>query len=350
MYSSYTHFGKLKACVVGRSYSPNFYSWIKNTRLRNKFEQIAQETEEDYLSLCNLLTGFGVEVLRPSNPDYTVTGTNRIPGPFSMTPRDSLCMIGEKLYRWDSQQHIAKSSSLRDWAGNTNVEKFNIKNDPYEVVEKHVAAQGNQVISNPVLQTVQPNGIYRLGDTLIIGTSADVDEQPIIDCFPEYKIHTAESDGHIDGAMSIPCPGLILSIKDFKVEYNKLYPDWEVCYLGNTSFAKVHDWRVLKMKNGGKWWLPDASEDDELVELVEHWLSDWVGYVEETVFDVNILSVDEKNVIMSGYNETAFRTLLRYGITPHITPWRHRFFWDGGIHCITLDLDRQDSKKDYITL
>jgi len=60
--------------------------------------------------------------------------------------------------------------------------------------------------------------------------------------------------------------------------------------------------------------------------------------------------VDEKNVIMSGYNETAFRTLLRYGITPHITPWRHRFFWDGGIHCITLDLDRQDSKKDYITL
>ena len=105
MYSSYTHFGKLKACVVGRSYSPNFYSWIKNPRLRNKFEQIAQETEEDYLSLCNLLTRFGVEVLRPSNPDYTVTGADRIPGPFSMTPRDSLCMIGEKLYRWDSQQH-----------------------------------------------------------------------------------------------------------------------------------------------------------------------------------------------------------------------------------------------------
>ncbi len=350
MYSSYTHFGKLKACVVGRSYSPNFYSWIKNTRLRNKFEQIAQETEEDYLSLCKLLTSFGVEVLRPGNPDYTVTGTDRIPGPFSMTPRDSLCMIGEKLYRWDSQQHIAKSSSLREWAGNADVENFSVANDPYTSIEKHVAAQGNQVIKDPNLQSVPPNGIYRLGDTLIIGTSADVDEQPIIDCFSDYKIHTAESEGHIDGAMSIPCPGLILSIYDFEVEYNKLYPDWEVCYLGNTSFGQVTDWRKLKMKNGGKWWLPDASEDDELVDLVEHWLKDWVGYVEETVFDVNILSVDEKNVILSGYNETAFRAFERHGITPHVTPWRHRFFWDGGIHCITLDLDREDSKKDYIKL
>jgi hypothetical protein len=350
MYSSYTHFGKLKACVVGRSYSPEFYSWIKNTRLRTKFEQIAQETEEDYLSLCILLKSFGVEVIRPDVPDYKVANSERIPGPYSMTPRDSLCMIGEKLYRWDSQRHIVKASSLRDWAGTAHVGNINVIHDPYIVVEHHVAAQGNQVIRNPALQSVQPNGIYRLGDTLIIGTSADVDEQPIIDCFPDYKIYTAESDGHIDGAMSIPCPGLILSINDFEVEYNKLYPDWEVCYLGNTSFAKVQDWRKLKMKNGGKWWLPDASEDDELVDLVEHWLSDWVGYVEETVFDVNILSVDEKNVIVSGYNETAFRAFEKHGITPHITPWRHRFFWDGGIHCITLDLDREDSKKDYITL
>ena len=350
MYSSYTHFGKLKACVVGRSYSPEFYSWIKNTRLRTKFEQIAQETEEDYLSLCILLKSFGVDVIRPDIPDYKVADSERIPGPYSMTPRDSLCMIGEKLYRWDSQKHIVKASSLRDWAGTADVENINVIHDPYIAVEHHVAAQGNQVIKNPILQPVQPNGIYRLGDTLIIGTSADIDEQPIVDCFPDYKIYTAESDGHIDGAMSIPCPGLILSINDFEVEYNKLYPDWEVCYLGNTSFAKVQDWRKLKMKNGGKWWLPDASEDDELVDLVEHWLSDWVGYVEETVFDVNILSVDEKNVIVSGYNETAFRAFEKHGITPHITPWRHRFFWDGGIHCITLDLDREDSKKDYITL
>ena len=22
-------------------------------------------------------------------------------------------------------------------------------------------------------------------------------------------------------------------------------------------------------------------------------------------------------------------------------PWRHRYFWDGGLHCITLDLKRR---------
>ena len=28
-------------------------------------------------------------------------------------------------------------------------------------------------------------------------------------------------------------------------------------------------------------------------------------------------------------------------------PWRHRWFWDGGLHCITLDLVRQGVQQDY---
>ena len=28
-------------------------------------------------------------------------------------------------------------------------------------------------------------------------------------------------------------------------------------------------------------------------------------------------------------------------------PWRHRFFWDGGLHCITLDLVRAGTQQDY---
>lgn len=34
-------------------------------------------------------------------------------------------------------------------------------------------------------------------------------------------------------------------------------------------------------------------------------------------------------------------------ITPHVVPFRHRYFWDGGIHCITLDLDREGKMHDY---
>ena len=45
MYSVYQHWDPLKTCIVGRSYPPEFYAWIKNTKTRSIFERIAQETE-----------------------------------------------------------------------------------------------------------------------------------------------------------------------------------------------------------------------------------------------------------------------------------------------------------------
>ena len=49
----------------------------------------------------------------------------------------------------------------------------------------------------------------------------------------------------------------------------------------------------LKMKDkvGGQWWLKGEEHNDPLIEFVNTWLNDWVGYVEETVFDVNMLSL-----------------------------------------------------------
>ncbi len=36
-----------------------------------------------------------------------------------------------------------------------------------------------------------------------------------------------------------------------------------------------------------------------------------------------------------------------YKLSSHIVQWRHRYFWDGGLHCITLDLDREGEREDY---
>jgi hypothetical protein len=90
-----------------------------------------------------------------------------------------------------------------------------------------------------------------------------------------------------------------------------------------------------------------AIRNDDFTDYVESWLGHWVGYVEETVFDVNMLVVDENNVICNNYNETVFKAFERHNITPHILNFRHRYFWDGGLHCITSDLHREGSIKDY---
>ena len=92
--------------------------------------------------------------------------------------------------------------------------------------------------------------------------------------------------------------------------------------------------------------LPEELNDD-FTDFVESWLGHWVGYVEETVFDVNMLVIDEHNVICNNYNEEVFKAFERYDITPHVINFRHRFFWDGGLHCITSDIAREGEQKDY---
>ena len=79
--------------------------------------------------------------------------------------------------------------------------------------------------------------------------------------------------------------------------------------------------------------------------VIKH-AQDWVGDYTETYFEVNCLVIDEKNVLMLGENEGVFRELERHGITAHSLPFRTRTFWDGGLHCITLDIRRQDSMID----
>jgi len=60
-----------------------------------------------------------------------------------------------------------------------------------------------------------------------------------------------------------------------------------------------------------------------------------------------MLVIDDQNVIVNNYNKKVFDALERYNVSPHICNFRHRYFWDGGIHCITADLERVGEMKDY---
>jgi hypothetical protein len=164
--------------------------------------------------------------------------------------------------------------------------------------------------------------------------------------FSNYRTHVVKTGGHSDGVFCPVTPGLIVSLKDVPT-YAETFPDWEVVYLPGQSWAKVSPFLNLKRKNHGKWWIPGEEMNDDLVDFVNIWLDKWVGYVEETVFDVNMLVIDEKNVICNNYNKTVFRALAQHGVTPHICNFRHRYFWDGGLHCVSLDLYREGGKNDF---
>jgi len=356
MLSVHQEWDPLRVCVVGKNYPPEFYSFMKNSKMRNLFEKIACETEEDYQSLIKILKSFDVEVLRPDVPDVVpqeyIDQNLPIPAPVSSIPRDQMIMIGDKFFLFP----YFRVNQKVNWRYEDQ-RRFKNFDVCWQGILDYVASKGNEVINNQDdedLAWIKVNGIFRIGQDLFFGSKHKMNDWRILDAIDimkntwleGYNTHAVTTEGHIDGVFSPLKPGLIFSAFDAET-YEKTFPDWEVVYIEQNRMNALGEWMYLKEKNNGKWFIPGVADDDEIIEYVEHWLKDWLGYVEETIFDVNVLMIDPKNVVVSSYNEKAFKALERHGITPHISPMRHRFFWDGGAHCITAELHREGVRQAF---
>jgi hypothetical protein len=225
---------------------------------------------------------------------------------------------------------------------------INDHNASLHSVENLIKTQNNKILYGLDINTAMTT---RVGKDLYFGTESynqdkQLLKQKVEKLFPDYRCQVVNTGGHSDGTFCPVVPGLIVSLYDVP-SYAETFPDWEVVYLPGQSWTAVKPFLDLKEKNRGKWWVPGEELNDDFTEFVEGWLSHWVGYVEETVFDVNMLVIDEKNVVCNNYNEQVFKAFDRYGITPHVINFRHRYFWDGGLHCITSDLHREGVQKDY---
>ena len=404
MFNVHQHWDPLNVCIVGRSYPPEFYHFIKNSQVRKVLEKIAEETEEDYQKLINLLESFGVRVLRPNvcaDYEFYLDQGKILPPP--MTPRDYSMMLGNDFFfkvafsnltkdKWEE----IKGSSWPENLPKTNKEfkllsksiqteidsyfpfadynhlkfsefsqyHFNLipncktthRDDIYSFTWKDIIDEINltnriyhKVPScfrdfNSAMNTRIGKDIY--AGTVTLGADRKEDLNKLREIYPQYRWHSVDTGGHGDGCFCPVVPGLIISLLDIQT-YAETFPGWEVVYLPNQSWDKVRPFLHLKKKNKGKWWVPGEEYNDEFINFVESWLDHWVGYVEETVFDVNMLVIDQKNVICNNYNEKVFEAFSRYGVTPHIINFRHRYFWDGGLHCITSDIHREGTMQDY---
>ena len=391
-YSVYQHWDPLRVCIVGRSYAPEFYKFITNSRVRTVMEQIAQETEEDYQKLIKLLESFGVQILRPNvNDDYEFYlhgGVITIP---PMTPRDYSIMLGKDFY-WDAVHILTNLQKMwpiwrgKDWPEHAPANQNEIDMLPDFVknefkdffngglehtdaeLDLGMLGQIDRYNWGDVIAHIQKtNNVFnrvpkcfnnisaatttRAGKDIYLGTetynqdrSGDLEQCKSM--YPQYRWHIINTGGHSDGTYCPVVPGLIVSLRDV-LTYKHTFPDWEVVYLPGQSWDKVHAFSQLKKKNAGKWWVPGEELNDDFTDFVESWLNHWVGYVEETVFDVNMLVIDQKNVVCNNYNKQVFDALERYGVTPHVINFRHRYFWDGGLHCITSDVHREGTMQDY---
>jgi glycine amidinotransferase/scyllo-inosamine-4-phosphate amidinotransferase 1 len=338
MINSHTSWQRLEAVIVGRAYTPDYFEFIDNAQVRNQLQQILAETDEDLNNLQQIIQDFGATVYRPSLPckDQFVTHQlqGRVPIP-PLTPRDWQISLGQTLLR------IIPVGEL-----------------------DHVCEQFADQIVNPhngrwdpdcILNGASASCIIRVGRDIFFDNSDFLrpdQSRWIVDNVlgPEYRIHEAVTDGHGDAVFAILKPGVILSSKhDQNLNFEQDFPGWEVLRIMDSSIDAAMEAGKFRYEHGPQaWYVTGQTPTPEFTQYVNTYLTEWTGFVAETVFDVNCLVLDESNVIFSAYNRTVFDFCERHQINPIISELRHSYFWDGGISCCTQDLRRRGGLETYL--
>jgi hypothetical protein len=146
--------------------------------------------------------------------------------------------------------------------------------------------------------------------------------------------------GHVDGCFAVLGNNTILGI-DPLIDYKHYFPNHTVVQVSTESYQdQISDFNLMKQKVNGAWWLAGEEHNDQFISYVETNLKSWVGYVAESIFDVNVLALDANTIFVSNITNDIEKKLRDRGIDCILVSWRHRFFVDGGLHCITLDLYR----------
>ena len=337
--SAYTSWQPLEEVIVGRAYTPDYFNFIEDATVRDQLAHILAETNEDLDNLQKVCETYGAIVKRPGLIDkdefqFLQTKDNGAPLP-PLTPRDWQITLGDKLLR------VLKVNEL----------------------DKICAEYGDQVI-NPhgehwdpdcVLNGASASCIVRVGTDIFFDNSDYLKPEQsrwIQDnCLDSrYRFHEAITDGHGDAVFAILKPGVLLSSKwDDQLDLDADFPGWDVSKLECSTIWHAMAVGKFKEENfNGAWYVQGQTPTKEFTNFVDTYLKEWVGYVSDTVFDVNCLVLDEENVVFSAYNKQVFDYCEKHRINPIISELRHSYFWDGGVSCCTQDIRRKGNLETYL--
>ena len=335
-YNIWNKWDPLKVVVLGDTYQPEFYDGIKDNNVKDVLLRICEETLEDLEYYEKVLKDFGCKVLRPKiDPNDNIMNyvdhKGRLSGAHGGVPKPPLFPR--------DQQFVAGNKLVYTERGTFPTKIF----DDYNLTDIMDVSKHTKVSFAPNYTVVGRDVfIDRLDHPISIEF-----ENLLKSMYKDVRLNYLSIGGHNDGCFHTIKPGAILSLYDIQ-KYDKTFPHWDVCYLEGQSWSKVAGFMKMKRNVRGKWWVPGEEDNIEFTMFVENWLDNWVGYVEETVFDVNVLVLDEHHVCVSNPNNEQVNAFLKKHKMEAIhIPWRHRYFHDGGLHCLTLDLYREGQMVDY---
>lgn len=360
--NSWNGWDPLKVCMVGSCVPDNFFNSIKDRKLASDLNRIVEETNEDLAFFIETLEKHGVEVVRPGNIDYFDDDFHKTmenirsdnDGEYKqslehtglikpeLTPRDWLIIMGKKAFATTPNTHRRKLC-----------DKLFEKEDYISL-----NASRNELwwLENPEWHGgFAAPYVTRVGEDIICDTEDHKDKNYELTSkfFPDYNYTQIAEGGHSDGIFSPVKPGHIISIEDVtKNLYEKSFPNWEIFYVNKHESMPEKWWDFKKWhrefdRNPKEYWSNDLNDNPALSQFVDEWLYDWVGFAVESVFEVNMLSLSENKVMGSTRHKKLEKHLEKIGMEFIHVPFRHRRFWDGGLHCLTVDLVRDGDKQKY---
>ena len=395
----------LKQVVLGNVFKPEFFEDLKDHKLRDLLQKLLYETHEDLDNIQKTLESLGVDVVR-LHPNLTQAATlaettthgvgyssimeyyeeqksafNGIPKP-ALMPRDYLITMGDKIlltqqypefhkFMTSSGQNFINPDCLdmrltvdpknRKFRGPLRPRKEYVEYDTTYKEEWFDVSIPEGTFSNDP-DFIRAMGytwgfwaptVTRVGDTLILDTK-DVEnlDDAMIELYPKFKHTKTANGGHSDATFNLPKPGLVIAASYIDEEiFKETCPGWDVLKIRTgtekTMESEYGNWQQQKHLTDGKWWTPDAKDNPGYTKFIEEWLNTWTGYSEETQFEVNMLSVNENTILSMNYQKQVHDKLKEHGIEPIYCRFRHRNFWDGGLHCLTLDTVREGGIQSY---
>ena len=326
MINSNFGFTPLKEVWLGDCYPESYYDHLPN-EIADPFRQITQWTKEDTGKLQQFLEDRGIVVRRPvfDSIDNYINYDGHLERP-PVTPRDHYFVLDKTLY---SLHNKLPSDPWNHW-----LEHYRLQN--YDV----------QIPKDQLINCLAPPALVRVGKDLYL----DQDSHPhvwgfmcqwMVETSRHYRVNICSTSGHSDAVFCPVAPGVLVT-SHYKSSYNQSFPDWEAFKIP----PELHNFPPEAKKN--QWHIKNdaISNNRAFNQHVQNNARDWIGNFEETVFEVNMLVLDERNVVAMKDYPPLTKWLDERGITVHFFDLRTRSFWDGGWHCFTLDICREDSKKD----
>lgn len=364
--NSYTEWQPLKEVIIGSPLNWNMqeddltfraffhdnifgWTWRKEAkdldRTQIKYKQYCDEMEEDLLEIKNKFEEMSIRVRRPQSLD----SPRDFNTPFwksscvpALNVRDLTLIVGNEIIETPTQvrSRLFENDLLKplfneyfnDGAKWTSAPRPMILDQSLDI--SYVLSRGAKDIDYPLEKSPFNVGheimfdaaqCLRFGKDIVMNISTKnhmLGTQWLQKHLGDsYRVHTVSLvDNHIDTTFLPLRPGVLL-----------MHP---------MMIGREHELPKFLQK-WDKIIAPEAPE------------SSFPIYSKETLMlaskhiDVNVLSIDEEHVMVNDSYTTLISRLEKNGFTPVPVRLRHRRVFGGGLHCLTLDVEREGNLEDY---